>query len=440
MTMNDLRARFDSLDRVVVPDVWDEVQRRVAAFETSVTSSAVVRVIPGPNSRSSRTPIGGSPGRHRVWWLIAAALMAIALLAGGLVAGGSRLLSSVLPSQTVVQPTPTVVPPSPLLNGGPTNGLIAYSSNGQIFVAAPDGSNRRALTPAGGNAFRPRWSPDGAHLAFLSFSCAVGQACDQKASPTSLAVIKPDGSDRQILEENLRNVLTLEWSPDGKWLAFDAEDQRATPAGFALRVWVVAFDGSELHTVAEGQFPSWSPDGATLAYSHVGATHLVAEDGTGDRLLLQPTAAGSAIGARWSPDGSQLAFIWKRPCCPPANRTPDAWLVDRSGSFPHRWSAVPDGMSFEGWSPDGQSIVYLDASQPDPTFTWPLIVANSDGSGPRSMARAASGTVQWSPDGTRLILFEAQADSPPRLVIIDLTGVTPEAGIPGDDPSWQSIP
>ena len=429
--MNDLRARFDSLDRVIVPDVWDEVQRRVAALETSTTPSPVVRVIPGPNSRTSRTPIGRSSERHRVWWLIAAALMAVALLAGGLIAGGSHLLSLVLPSQTGLSLSPTVVAPSPF-HRGPTNGLIAYSSDGQIFVAAPDGTNRRALTPAGGNAFQPRWSPNGDQLAFLAVSCAVGQPCDRKAGPISLVVTNPDGSERQILEDNLQGVQTLEWSPDGKRLAFEAE----SPFG----VRVLAIDTHETRTVGVGEYPRWSPDGTTLAYEHAGSTHLVAADGTGERLLLQPTAAGLAIGARWSPDGSELAFVWKRACCPPANRASDAWLVDRSGNSPHRMSEVPDGATFEGWSPDGRSILYLDTSQPDATFAWPLVAAQSDGSDPRSVGKINSVPMYWSPDGTRLFLIEGQEGSTSRLVIIDPTGVASQIEIPADGASWQSIP
>jgi Tol biopolymer transport system component len=448
ITMNELRARFDSLDRVIVPDVWDEVQRRVAALDATTAHRPVVRVIPAPHSSTSQTRMGSrSTEQRRVWWVIAAALVAIALLAGALVAGGSRLLSLVAPSPTVAAPSPTVAAPSPtvavpspLHDGGPTNGLIAYTSNGQIFVSAPDGTNRRALTAIDEYAAKPGWSPDGDQIAFLSFSCAVGQPCDTKGSPGSLVVMSADGPGRLVLEENLHNVLTLEWSPDGKWLAFDAEDQRATQAGFPSRVWVVAPDGSESRRVADGQFPSWSPDGTTLAYVGENGTHLVAADGTGDRLLLQPGPAGSAIGGRWSPDGLQLAFVWHRACCPPANRASDPWLVDRSGNSAHRMSEVPDGGIFEGWSPDGRSIVYVDASQPDAAFAWPLVVAKSDGSGPRVVARVSSVPVHWSPDGTRLFLFEGQGDSPTRLVIIDPTGATPEMEVAADDASWQSIP
>jgi dipeptidyl aminopeptidase/acylaminoacyl peptidase len=434
--MHDLSARFDSLNRVPVPDMWDAVQRRVAALEMSAAPRPVVSVLPRRRSRPAHAPTGGSSQpRRQVWWLVAATLAAIGLLALGLVAGGSR--SSVMPSPAAVSPSPAVVTPSPavtaapLQNGGPTNGVIAYSSNGQIFVAAPDGSNRHALTPADERAFEPRWAPAGDQLAFLTLSCAPGQPCDRKAGPISMVITNPDGSGRRTLAENLRNVMTLEWSPDGKQLAFDAESP------FGVRVLTIATH--EVRMIGVGEFPSWSPDGTTIAYPGDGQTHLVAADGTSDRLLLQPTAAGLAIGARWSPDGSQLAFVWKRACCPPANTPSDAWLVDRSGSSPHRWPEVPAGVSFEGWSPDGRSIVYLDASQPNAAFAWPLMVANSDGSGPRSVATVGSGWVHWSPDGTRMLLRDPSGDSP-RLLIVDLADATPDVEISADDASWQAIP
>ena len=59
------------------------------------------------------------------------------------------------------------------------------------------------VTPAGEDAYQPRWSPDGDQLAYLAVSCAGGQPCDRKAGPISLFVTKPDGSGRQTLAENL---------------------------------------------------------------------------------------------------------------------------------------------------------------------------------------------------------------------------------------------
>jgi dipeptidyl aminopeptidase/acylaminoacyl peptidase len=442
--MHDLSARFDSLNRVPVPDVWDEVRRRTVALETSAAPRPIVKVPAVPRSRPVQGPLGGSSARRRpAWWLVAATLAAIALLAIGLVAGGSRLLSVVTPSPAALSPAPAVASPSPAVvspapgspapvqNGGATNGLIAYSSNGRIFVVAPDGSNPRALTPADEDAYQPRWSPDGEHLAFLRLSCVAGQPCDRKAGPISLVVMKPDGSGRQTLAEKLENVMTLEWSPDGKQLAFEAESP------FGVRVLTLATH--EVRVIGVGEFPNWSPDGTTIAYQGEGQTHLVASDGTADRLLLQPTQAGLAISARWSPDGSQLAFVWKRACCPPTNRASDAWLVDRSGNNPHRWPEVPVGVTFEGWSPDGRSIAYLDASQPNPAFAWPLIVANADGSSPRSVATVGSGWVHWSPDGTQLLVRDPSGNST-RLLIVDLTGATPDVELSADDASWQSIP
>ena len=103
-------------------------------------------------------------------------------------------------------------------------------------------------------------------------------------------------------------------------------------------------------------------------------------------------------------------------------------------------SEVPVGEIFERWSPDGRSIVYLDASQPNPAVVRPLVIANSDGSGPGSVSSLSSVPVHLSPDGTRLSLIEGHADSSPRLVIIDTTGVTPEIEIPADEASWRSMP
>jgi tricorn protease len=63
---------------------------------------------------------------------------------------------------------------------------------------------------------------------------------------------------------------------------------------------------------ANERYPSWSPDGKTIAYvsDEGGENQLVIapQDGRGERRFLYPGGAGFYEGLDWSPDGKRLAF------------------------------------------------------------------------------------------------------------------------------------
>jgi hypothetical protein len=103
--MDDLRERFATLDRVPVPDLWDEVANRLEALGTVRPTPRLVAV----RTERRRTPNVGT--RRRAALLLAAALLAVALVAGALAAGGALLRQqAVAPSldlRTAPLPTST---------------------------------------------------------------------------------------------------------------------------------------------------------------------------------------------------------------------------------------------------------------------------------------------------------------------------------------------
>ncbi len=78
-----------------------------------------------------------------------------------------------------------------------------------VWLVAADGhSAPRRLTAEGFNANSPRWSPDGATLAFLSTR-------EEGARP-QIFLLPMDGGEARQLTHLKNGASAIQWSPDGK--------------------------------------------------------------------------------------------------------------------------------------------------------------------------------------------------------------------------------
>ena len=78
-----------------------------------------------------------------------------------------------------------------------------------IWLVSAEGGEARQIT-RGGSDTRPRWSPDGKRIAFLS----------SRDSEQQVYWITLDGGDANRLTSLSGGADTELWSPDGKWIAF----------------------------------------------------------------------------------------------------------------------------------------------------------------------------------------------------------------------------
>lgn len=213
-----------------------------------------------------------------------------------------------------------------------------------VLVADRRGAGATVVGPPGlGGAF-PRWSPDGATIAFK------GGANDAERG---IYLMRPDGSDlRRITTANgVSGGPTFDamWSPDGRRIAFVAG------FGWTFDIWVVNADGSGERRITSDpsridDHPRWSPDGARLAFirqvSNWQATVVIVDpDQVGSERQFDEPVDDSA--PEWSPDGTR---IYGSTRSDPALHEDDGLIIlDPSGIADPVIIPVDDGGGTASW-------------------------------------------------------------------------------------------
>lgn len=242
----------------------------------------------------------------------------------------------------------------------PAGSKIAFAVNttpdgrsSRILIAAPDGSNIRAVTEGKSRDRAPAFSPDGKSLAYqstndLGLDTVVIYQLSGNRSPRTLAV----GAQPQ-------------WSRDGQRLLFSRRQLNE------YYLYVIRADGSEkdagLKPLTKGQMGRWSPDEKQLAV--VAPVILEGQDRWQIQILnsetLQPRftmtlpeAYGQVISLDWSPAGDGLLFSVSR------QDHYDLYALDLKSPEPKRIPAGSGNAStapnpaYGSWSPDGEEILF----------------------------------------------------------------------------------
>jgi Tol biopolymer transport system component len=199
----------------------------------------------------------------------------------------------------------------------------------------------RSFPDPGGDGFTA--SPDGSRIAFQN---------DVDGS-LQVFVMDADGSDVQQVTDDPYGAEGPTWSPDGSQIAYLGFGNGARRNIFVLDL-ATGRSTRVTHGVLEPAVPTWSPDGQ-IAYTirGLGAIHLV-DPATGETSVLVRDAVG-AWGARWSPDGTQIAYVHDVDGVARA-----IWLMDADGSNRHELIQSGNCCIDPLWSEDGTSIAYVD--------------------------------------------------------------------------------
>ena len=198
------------------------------------------------------------------------------------------------------------------------------------------------------NDFWPIWSRDGARIAFLSV----------RNGPVDLFVVPTDKSaPPQLIFESDYAKWPESWSPDGRLLAFSREHPQT-----GSDILLYSFDDDDVSLLLGEPFnesvPEFSPDGRWLAYQADDSgryeVYVVPFPVSGPRCKVS-TSGGEE--PRWSGDGGELFY-----------RSDRTAMVARAAAFtscisqPPEPMALFDGLERELWDvhPGGELFVTVD--------------------------------------------------------------------------------
>ena len=356
------------------------------------------------------------------------------------------------------RPSPPMSEPANGPTAPATNGPIAYSYEGEIFLGDLVTGRTRTIISGPGSGINPIFSPNGRRIAFWRHDPSVDE---------SIVVVQADGSDERLVWTG--TMAAFAWTPDSASLVVEhdgaasdywdgflslidasgmAEPRRLTPP-LAQAIGAMYFNPSSQMA------PMFRPPDGDLILE-VSHDRFVVFDAT---LTSSRELGGEALtqfepwfvrDATWSPDGTMIAMM----------QSVGLVVMNADGSDVRDLS--PPGLN-QIWSPDSSSIAYeatgLGWHLGDPEEEVRIAVIDVASGTERvlesSVSRVKRGAAvetitnntehtwyyegwSWSPDGQSLLLLK---DHRTRPVIVDVaTDTATELPWEADsNPSWQRI-
>jgi Tol biopolymer transport system component/DNA-binding winged helix-turn-helix (wHTH) protein len=271
---------------------------------------------------------------------------------------------------------------------------IRFSRDGLLWEISTDGANLHQLLPGWGKSptqWNGKWAPGGSF-----FFVADGQIwlLDERRGPGGIVAgqpvqltFGPTVWDRPNPSQDGRKIFSSGRTKRGELVRLDTRSRQFQPclAGISAEFVTFSSDGKSVAYVsypegvlwrasADGgnpmqlteppQYPKsvrWSPDGSQLAFvdrtaQGTDAIYVVVSDGSGKPRRLLPDDRQAETDPSWSPDGRKVAFATSPNVG--ASAKSDLHILDLPSG---KVDAVPDseGLLVPRWSPDGRLIAAM---------------------------------------------------------------------------------
>jgi len=213
----------------------------------------------------------------------------------------------------------------------------------EVYVSDYDGANAKQVTKHGAISIKPKFSPDGGKIAYLSY----------KDRYPFLYILDRATGKSTPLSKNVGLNAAPGWSPDGKRLAM-VLSKDGNP-----EIYVKNADGSRERRLtndrAPDSSPTFDPTGTQIAFvsERSGRPQIFAMNADGGNVRRLSFQGGSAYDPVWSPDGKMIAYVAEI-----SGEGFEIYVMSADGSDPRRLTDTGGANESPSWSPDSRHVIF----------------------------------------------------------------------------------
>lgn len=281
--------------------------------------------------------------------------------------------------------------------------LAFETTDGSLWIAKADGSNRRRVIKGTVWTASPALSPDGRAIAYFQNDAFGAPTGDFWVVPAS------GGNPRQLTFDSTDGGRP-DWTPDGRFIIFSSS------RGGSETLWRVPASGGppEPVTIGAGQDldPAISPDGKRLVYTNIRRGHalMIFDPSTGQERELLERRSGLHI-PRFSPEGDRIAFFHV------IETSVHLFTIRADGSDVRQLTyAAGERNLFPHWSADG-AFLFFTRDRPDKSFRK---MPATGGDSTELASWGADNYAYADPLGRAVVYMRSENKQPTASVIRDL--------------------
>jgi len=211
----------------------------------------------------------------------------------------------------------------------------------ELFLSDYDGRNPRQITKYNSISIKPKISPDGKKIAFVSY----------KDRYPFLYMLDIASGQSTVLSKRVGLNSAPAWAPDSKRLAYTLSKDGNT------EIYIKNADGSGEQRLTNDRggdtSPTFDPTGTRIAFvsDRVGAPQIFGMNADGSGIKRLSFQGGKSYDPVWSPDGRMIAYVVEMGGM-------HIYVMDADGQNARCVSTAGSNNESPSWSPDSRNVIF----------------------------------------------------------------------------------